>query len=298
MDALSSNPIALAIPNWNGARYIGDTLDSLRKNRPFVKWYLQDSCSTDRSVEIAKSLQGPDDRIVVEKDACQSQGLNRAMAKMGGEIIGFLNSDDLMADGAAEAVLLEFAADPELDLVYGEVEWIDESGASLGYHSGNISSLADVLSVYQVWWNGRHWVQPEVFWRRRITDRVGPFNEKLDLAFDFEYWVRCFEGPLKVKRIPRVLARFRRHALQKSSRSHEAADEIRKVVTDALARNPKIGGVRKRLLAAQLAYDRYQIGQMSPGTSLSRMLLRYPSWAALPEVRSRALRSAMGKFRH
>lgn len=288
--------LTLAIPNWNGARFLERTLVSLDRNRPHVRWWFQDSCSTDDSVEIARRYAGPLDRIVVEKDSGQTNGLNRAMAAMGGDIIGFLNSDDCLADGAAEAVLATFRDNPEVDLVYGEVEWIDADDRSQGFHSGEIANLADILDIYRVWWRHRQWVQPEVFWRRSLWDRVGKLNEAYNLAFDYEYWVRCFQHDVKVKKIPRVLAQFRRHAAQKSTQATKAASEIRSILSDALADLPDIGLWNGMRLRHRLDYDRYQAG-MGERAPFWRALSRHPHWVALPEVRQRLMQSRVAPKR-
>jgi glycosyltransferase involved in cell wall biosynthesis len=289
--------LTLAIPNFNGGRFLSATLESLNRNRPRVRWYLQDAGSSDHSLAIAQKLAGPEDRIVQAQDLGQADGLNAAFDQMGGEIVGFLNADDCLSEGAAQAVLHEFEQDPALDLIYGEVDWIDESGALRGHHSGCISNLQEMLAIYDVWWRGRQWVQPEVFFRRSLWERVGQFNTEYDLAFDYDYWVRCFQAGAKVKRIPRTLAQFRRHSAQKSVRADQAANEIRDIVSKALAS----GGADDKQLQTMLDYDRYQSGQdYPPGTqrpSLARMLLREPAWTFLPPVRARVAKSVLGAFR-
>ncbi len=284
--------LTLAIPNRNGAHFLEQTLSSLEKNRPHVRWWLQDSSSTDGSVEIAKRFAGALDHIQVESDRCQADGLNRAITQMGGDVIGFLNSDDCLADGAAEAVLAAFAADPELEMVYGEVEWIDRDGKSQGFHKGQISSLVEVLDIYGVWWNQKQWVQPEVFWRRSLWDRVGALNEAYDLAFDYEYWVRCFENGVKVKRIPMVLAQFRRHDAQKSTNSSKAASEIRAIVSNALISSERLTFRNKWRLENRLSYDLYQ---STPSSRNQRpfwqVLARHPGWWGLSDVRDRFFKS-------
>lgn len=286
-----NSKLTLAVPNWNGARYLEQTLLSLERNRPHVRWWLQDSCSTDGSAEIAARFAGPEDRLVCEKDSGQTNGLNRAFQKMGGEIVGFINSDDLLADGAAETVLHAFAEDPELDLLYGEVEWIDSEGQSEGFHAGHISSYSDILNIYKVWWRQKHWVQPEVFYRRSMWERVGPFNEKYNLAFDYEYWVRCFQKGIKVKRVPRVLAKFRRHAEQKSTAAQKASDEIRAILSDALNLSD-LGVTETFSLRNRLAYDCYRSGKHPlQGKPFWYALSRHPWWLALPEVRARLAQS-------
>jgi len=283
--------LTLAVPNRNGALYLEHTLASLERNRPYVRWWLQDSCSTDNSAEIAQRFAGPDDRIVVEKDSGQTSGLNRAFKNMGGDIVGFINSDDLLADGAAETILETFDKDPELDLIYGQVEWIDSQGRSEGFHAGSISSLADILNVYEVWWKQKHWVQPEVFYRRSLWERVGPFDETYDLAFDYDYWVRCFRQGIKIKRVPQVLAKFRRHPEQKSTAGAEAAGEIRSILAKALD-SGDLGFVDNLFMRNRLGYDSYRSGNGKSHTnSFWYALSRHPWWLALPEVRSRLAKS-------
>lgn len=293
--------LTLAIPNYNGGRFLARTLESLQKNRPYVRWRFQDAGSTDDSLAVAQGFSGPDDRIVVDSDKGQADALNRAFQAMGGDIVGFINSDDCLAEGAAESVLSEFEKDPELDLVYGQVDWIDELGQITGHHSGNISSLEEVLDIYRVWWNRRQWVQPEVFWRRRLWERVGLFNTRYDLAFDYEYWVRCFQAGAKVKSIPRTLAQFRSHPAQKSRQHEKAANEIRNIVSEALASSHPIAARERRRLERMISYDRYQNGQGFPDglgrPSLARMLIRKPSWALLPPVRHRIIQSALSALR-
>jgi glycosyltransferase involved in cell wall biosynthesis len=286
--------LTLAVPNRNCARFLESTLISLERNRPYVRWWLQDSCSTDNSVEIARRYAKECDRIEVEKDSGHANGLNRAISRMGGDIIGFLNSDDCLADGAAEAVLKAFQDNPKVELVYGGVEWIDADNRSHGFHSGDISSLADILDIYNVWWNRKQWVQPEVFWRRSLWERVGGMNEYYYLAFDYEYWVRCFQHGVVVKKIPQVLAKFRRHQAQKSVDSAGAAADIRNIVDYALDASPQIGWRKSLSLRNRLAYDYYQSGQNAANgkrDSFFRMLSSHPQWVAVPEVRARLLQS-------
>ncbi|MGA3202282.1 MAG: glycosyltransferase family 2 protein [Bryobacteraceae bacterium] len=292
--------LSLAIPNFNGGRFLATTLESLENNRPYVRWRFQDAGSTDDSLAIARRFAGSQDQIIVEPDRGQADALNRAFQSMGGEIVGFINSDDCLMEGTAKTVLAEFENDPTLDLVYGQVAWIDELGHVTGHHAGDISSLAEILDIYRVWWNRRQWVQPEVFWRRSLWERVGPFNTRYDLAFDYDYWVRCFQARAKVKSIPQILAKFRLHPGQKSSRAGEAANEIRNIVGDTLASGEVIPTRDRKRLETMISYDRYQSGQDDQqGTkrpSLARMLMRQPTWAFLPPVRQRIVRSALRAF--
>jgi glycosyltransferase involved in cell wall biosynthesis len=276
------------VPVFNGARYLATTLESLNAQGDDVRWWLQDGASTDDTVAIARKHARPGDTVVSEPDSGQPEALNRAFAKMGGEIVGFINGDDLLAPGAARRVLAFFAAHPEVDLVYGSVQWIDADGQPDGTHTGRISSLAEILDIYGVWWAGRQWVQPEVFFRRTLWEKAGGFDPDYDLAFDYEFWVRCFLAGARVAHLPEILCSFRRHAAQKSAAAERAADEIRAIVRRHLRAAP-IAAPTRWSIEAQLCYDLYQGGR-SPrsGGHFFTEFLRHPHWLLSPWARERA----------
>lgn len=297
--SVSFPTLTIAVPNFQGGRFLCHTLESLGRNRPHVRWRLQDAGSSDDSLSIARRLAGPHDVIVSEADRGQADGINRAFEAMGGDIIGFLNSDDELADGAAQAVAEFFATHPEIDLVYGEVEWIDQTGAATGRHAGRIETVAEILDIYTVWWGGRQWVQPEVFFRRSLWERVGPFDTRYNLAFDYDYWVRCFLAGARVARVPRVLARFRFHAAQKSRAARHAASEIRAIAERHLANAPIPGGLSRRL-RAQIDYERYHLSEgayAKDKPSFIRYLMAHPRTLGLGAIRQRLNRSWQSRIR-
>jgi glycosyltransferase involved in cell wall biosynthesis len=287
-----TGPLVLAIPTYNCAHYLPHTLESLAAQGDAVRWWLQDGASKDATAEIARQFARHGDTVVSEPDRGQSDALNKAFPRMGGEIIGFINGDDLLSPGAAQRVLDTFAANPEIDLVYGEVEWIDAEGAQTGHHKGDISSLEELLDLYGVWFSRRQWVQPEVFFRRSLWEKAGPLSTDYDLAFDFRFWVQCMQAGARVMRIPAPLARFRVHDQQKSANATKAAWEMRDIVRKALALNPPISATARQRITAQLDYDDYQMAP-GPKPSFAGALLRNPSWLRAPAVRERLL----GAFR-
>lgn len=252
-----------------------------------MRWWLQDGGSTDGTAETARARARPGDTVVSEPDAGQTDAINRAMRQMGGEIIGFINGDDRLLPGAARKILDYFAAHPEVDLVYGRIEWIDEHGQLTGTHAGEIHSLEEVLDIYSVWWRDRQWVQPEVFYRRSLWERVGGFDTAYHLAFDYDFWVRCFLAGARVAHLPEPLAQFRRHEGQKSVAADRAADEIRSIVQRHLQAQPQMRPSTLRRLKAQLSYDFHRRGQLAPPRSFARALLQHPEWLLLPKVRER-----------
>ena len=285
-----TGPLVLAIPTYNCARYLQHTLESLAAQGDSVRWWLQDANSKDFTAEIARQFARPSDTVVSEPDRGQPDAINKAFARMGGDIIGFINGDDLLTPSAAAAVLETFAQHREVDLVYGEVEWIDAGGVKTGLHSGNISTLEEMLDIYTVWFGRRQWVQPEVFFRRSLWEKAGPFNIGYDLVFDYAFWVQCMMAGARVLHIAQPLAQFRLHENQKSANAAKAASEMRDVVRKALALHPAISpGARARIIA-QINYDLYHLAP-SPKPSFAKALFRNPSWLRSPAVRQRLLSS-------
>ncbi len=295
----SPQPLVLAVPVYHAERYLSHTLESLNAQGASVRWWLQDGESKDRTLEIARSFARESDTIKSESDAGQADAINHAMRQMGGEIIGFINGDDLLAPGTAERVLVYFHEHPEVDLIYGSVDWIDPEGNITGHHQGCIESSADILDIYRVWWGHRQWVQPEVFYRRSLWEKVGGFDTRWHLAFDFDFWVRCFLAGARVAQVPGIGAQFRLHPLQKSTAAETAADEIRGILSKHLAARAPIGAWRRFLLRTHLDYDLYQLGKTVPNGQerppFFTALLTHPQWILCPLVRAR-VQSSLAKL--
>jgi glycosyltransferase involved in cell wall biosynthesis len=288
-------PLVLAIPTYNCARYLPATLESLNAEGEQVRWWLQDGGSTDGTLEVARRHARLGDTVVSEPDRGQSDALNRAMRQMGGEVIGFINGDDCLLPGASRTILDYFAAHPDVDLLCGGIQWIDEQGNVTGTHAGEIHSLEEVLDIYSVWWRNRQWVQPEVFYRRSLWERVGEFDTSYHLAFDYDFWVRCFLAGVRVAHLPDPLAQFRLHSAQKSVAGDRAANEIRDIVQKHLKTAPSLRPAFVRRLKAQLSYDFYRTAPDAP--SFARSLLQHPEWLLDSAVRNRvgiSLRKRLG----
>ncbi|MEO6739646.1 MAG: glycosyltransferase family 2 protein [Chthoniobacteraceae bacterium] len=297
--------LVLALPVFNAEEFLPATLESLNAQGPHLRWWLQDGASNDRTVEIARSFAREGDFVRSEKDGGQTDAINRAFREMGGDIIGFINGDDLLPPGTAEKVITFFHEHPEIDLVYGQVEWIDREGKPSGIHSGRIGSLPEMLDIYNVWWCKRQWVQPEVFFRRSLWGKVNGFDTRWNLAFDYDFWVRCIIAGARTAHIPEVLARFRIHSAQKSSATEKVADEIRAIVRQHLDAHAPIGLWKQLTLRAHLSYDIYQLGKNLPSghapLGFSRALLSHPQWLLCQPVRKRiqaALARVLGLERH
>jgi GT2 family glycosyltransferase len=150
------------------------------------------------------------------RDAGFADGLNRGFRHATGEILAYLNSDDLLLPGALNYVLKYFEDHPDVDVVYGHRVVIDEYNAEIGRwvlppHDDQVLSWADYVP------------QETLFWRRRIWEKVGGgIDESFRFAIDWELLLRFRDAAAKMVRLPRFLGGFRVHPHQKTSK--EMAD--------------------------------------------------------------------------
>lgn len=278
--------VSIITPCFNAAATIEETIRSvLDQGGVDLEYIVCDGGSTDGTAEIIRRYESRLAWWVSERDRGQVDALNRGFARATGDVLGFINGDDAFAPRALQKVCATFAAEPDVELVQGGIEWIDIAGSPIGTHLGDIRNLEEALDIFRVWWSGRQWVQPEVFYRRGLKERVGAFDERYNLAFDYDFWVRCFRAGAQVKRIPETLVRFRRHDGQKSVDASRANNEIRAILAENLASSPAIPRGLARQLARELAYDRYQSAPTRP--SFFSALVRNPDWLVCAAVRQR-----------
>ena len=218
---MSNRPlVSVVTPSFNQARFIAETIDSvLNQDYPHIDYQVIDGRSTDGTLDILRRYDG---RLswVSEADGGQSDAINKGWRRSQGEIVAWLNADDLYRPGAIRRVVEFFRAHPHVDLVYGNCEYIDERGDVVRrYPLRQVDWAELIVSPYTMI------AQPATFFRRRVLEIVGYLNETLHYAMDLEYWMRV-AARHHIACLPEYLAAFRFHADQKSrSRLASMTDE-------------------------------------------------------------------------
>ena len=214
--------ISLVTPSLNQGRYIRATVESvLSQDYPALDYFVQDGGSTDGTLGILRSYEG---RVafVTEKDRGQADAINRGLWRARGEVLGYLNSDDVLAPGALRAVGEAFAARPEILFVWGRATYVDAEGRRLTPYlvrPDALERLADACFV----------AQPAAFFRRKVREEVGEFDETLHHTMDYDYWLRIAAryGPSCGLFLDRELAGARMHEDAKTVAGWDRAlDEI------------------------------------------------------------------------
>jgi glycosyltransferase involved in cell wall biosynthesis len=223
--------ITIITPSLNQAPYLDQTIRSvLGQDYPHLEHIIIDGGSTDGSVDIIRKYQSRIAYWVSEKDQGQAHAINKGLERATGDIIGYLNSDDYYLDGALARVADCFSRDPDVDLLHGRCRVVDQDGMKVGERTGSITRYDEILDLWDVWWNRRHFVQPEVFWTKRISDSIGPFREDLFWVMDYDYWLRILAAGGRVGFIDAELAAFRLQPNQKSTQPERTAEELLQVV--------------------------------------------------------------------
>jgi glycosyltransferase involved in cell wall biosynthesis len=200
------------MPSFNSGRFLEAALESLlTQSRVPDEIVIQDGGSTDHTIDIL-ARQGPPVSWISEPDRGQSDALNRARRRATGDLIGWLNADDLYVPNAIETALRVAADRPATDLIIGNFDLIDEDGAPIRHFTSAPFDAKRVRRHGAYLWSGA------TFITRRMMDRVGDFDEGLHYCMDLDYWLRL-PADLQSVHIPVVLGQLRNHPAAKSSRA-------------------------------------------------------------------------------
>jgi glycosyltransferase involved in cell wall biosynthesis len=203
---MTSRPlVSVVTPSFNQVQYIEETLRSveLQEYRP-IHQIVIDGGSTDGTVELLKDWETRDHgdgymfEWISERDRGHADALNKGFDRVRGEVVGWLNSDDVYFDRQAiSSSVAALQAHPDVDAVFGEVALISES-------SGLQMILCYPKFKFKRAVRGYMVSQPTVFLRRSITDRYR-LDPTLKVAIDFVYWLEIGREH-KFFKIPRIQA--------------------------------------------------------------------------------------------
>jgi glycosyltransferase involved in cell wall biosynthesis len=206
--------ISIITPSFNQGHFIKETIDSvLSQNYPNLEYLVMDGGSTDDTVKILKSY-GEKIKWISKKDKGQTDAINQGIKMTHGDIVAYLNSDDVMLPNTLNTIAEYFLNNNDAMWLTGDYFIIDEHGNKIqplvikykrllrNFPNKITLSIANFI------------IQPSTFWRRSLSNEIGFFREDLHYVMDFEYWMRIIQiYPLHVLSNPFSL--FRIHGSSK-----------------------------------------------------------------------------------
>ncbi len=222
---------------YNSAATIADTLRSVSTQRyPDIEHIVVDGASTDDTLRIVERHGERVARLVSERDSGIFDAMNKGIRLATGDLIGFLQSDDMFAGDSVVADIAAAAAADESDLVYGDLDYVDRTDTTRiirRWRSGSFSHRR-----LRFGWSPPH---PTLYARARLFGRIGQFDSRLRIAADYDFLLRCLStAGIRAQYIPKVLVKMRVGGI--SNRS--LRDIMLKSSEDLLAlRRNNVGGL-------------------------------------------------------
>jgi FkbM family methyltransferase len=205
--------VSIVTPVFNQSRFIAAAIESvLDQNYPALEYIVMDGKSTDGTWEIIERYRPRLARLESGKDGGQANAINKGISYATGDVLAWLNGDDLLLPGAVEYVAHYFETHPQIDVVYGHRVLIDAEDFEIGRwvlpdHDDEILSWVDYVP------------QETLFWRRRAWELVGSqLDESFQFAMDWDLLLRFRDAGASFARLPRFLGAFRVHMDQKSTK--------------------------------------------------------------------------------
>lgn len=207
--------ITIVTPSFQQGRFLERTIYSVvSQHYPRLEYVVQDGASSDRTVDVLQRFAPLLTRWASEADDGQTDAINRGFRGTTGEVMAWVNSDDLLLPGCLAYVARFLVEHPDVDVVYGYRLLIDEDDRRIGTwitprHDDRALALADFVP------------QETLFWRRRVWDAVGGrVDPSFEYALDWDLLLRFRDAGARMVRLPRFLGAFRVHDAQKTTASH------------------------------------------------------------------------------
>lgn len=207
--------VSIVTPSYNQGAFIEDAIRSvLNQDYARIEYIVADGGSTDGTLSILRKYE---DRLTwfSEPDKGQSDAINKGFQRSHGEILAWLNSDDTYLPGAVRTAAHYLAVDPEVAMVYGDCNMVDEQGQVVGQ-----SIWVEDFDLRRLVEDLDYIYQPTTFFRRQAFEGVGMLDIGLHYCMDYDLWIRIGKK-YPVRHIPHVLANIRVYPQTKTASGGE-----------------------------------------------------------------------------
>ena len=213
--------ITVLTPSYNQAAYLEQTLLSVfNQHYPSLEYIVLDGLSSDGSIEILKRYESHLAKLVIARDHGQTSALNHGLRLATGDLILWLNSDDMLGPGALFMLALEWLQNGS-DIMAGFCcEHADHRFNLINLPAATQATFNPEYlgEIFDYWLKGHYFYQPEVAFSRRILKKVGgALDESLHYTMDYDFWLRCASAGAQLSIVRWPIGLFRRHSRQKTA---------------------------------------------------------------------------------
>lgn len=210
----SSPVVSIITPSFNQGGFIEETINSvLSQNYHNIEYIVVDGASTDNTINILKKYESQI-KWISEKDNGQADAINKGFKMTKGEIIYWLNSDDVLLPGAISKVIDDYNNNPDIDIIYGKCHFTDIANKIVGKYPTEVFDSRRLAMFNFI-------CQPSTFFKRKAFFDSDCLNEDLQYALDYDLWIRMAKN-FKFKYLPEFLSCYRLHDASKTVDTKQA----------------------------------------------------------------------------
>ena len=211
--------ISVVTPSYNQAEFLERTILSvISQDYPNLEYIVCDGGSTDGSVEIIKKYESRIAWWCSEKDKGQTDAINKGMRRATGDIVGWINSDDVLLPGALKEVGIYYVKHPETDFLNGNTIQIDRYDLIIRFIHIVMNRFFFEHGCYNI-------SQQGMFWKRNLFEKIGFLDETFHATMDREWLIRNYENHSKVRLLNKNIGAIRIHENTKTSLQGQIWDD-------------------------------------------------------------------------
>jgi len=222
---VSESPlVSVVTPSLNQGRFIGDAVRSvLGQDYPRIEYLVVDGGSTDGTLAVLAGHDGAV-RWISEPDNGQAAAINKGFRLASGEVLAWLNSDDLYEPQAISAAVAYLQAHPDTAMVYGDATHVDAEDVEIGP-----CAYVGPFDLDRLVHESDYIVQPAAFFRRSAFEAVGGLDESLHWGMDYDLWLKIARR-FPIAYLPRKMARYRQTGENKTALGRfDRFEEIKRI---------------------------------------------------------------------
>jgi glycosyltransferase involved in cell wall biosynthesis len=185
--------ISIVTPSLNQGGFIEAAIQSILSQKyPNLEYLIIDGGSTDNTLSILKKYN---DQVkwISEEDNGQTDAINKGLGLVSGELLAYLNADDILLPGSLFGVANVFRKHPDVQWLTGRCKIIDDKGKAVREFISLYKNVLLFSSSFHLLLVTNYISQPATFWRKELIDICGFFDANLSYVMDYEYWLRIWK---------------------------------------------------------------------------------------------------------